>query len=67
MFKVKIGYAPDIMKEIFEPENRNYSFHHDFLMKPYNIRSVYYGTETAFFIGPKIWDTYLITAKVQPH
>ena len=56
MFKVKIGCGPDITKEIFEIENGNYNFRHDFLIKRCNIRSVYYGTETAF-IGPKIWDT----------
>ena len=32
MFKVKIGCAPDIMKEIFEIENRNYNFRHNFLI-----------------------------------
>ena len=57
MFKVKIGCAPKIMKEIFEIENRNYNFRHDVLIKWCNIRLVYYGTETASFIGPKIWNT----------
>ena len=57
MFKVKIGCDPNIMKEIFETDNRNYNFRHNFLIKRCNIRSVYYGTETASFIGPKIWDT----------
>ena len=57
MFKVKIGCAPNTMKEIFEIENRNYNFRHDFLIKRCNIRSVYYVTDTASFIGPKIWDT----------
>ena len=57
MFKVKIGCAPNIMKEVFEIGNRNYNFRHDFLIKQCDIRSVYYGTETASFIGPKIWNT----------
>ena len=57
MFKVKIGCGPGIMKEIFEIDNRNYNFRHDFLIKRCNIRSVYYGTETASFIGQKICDT----------
>ena len=56
MFKVKIGCASDFMKQIFEVERRNYNFRHDFLIKRCKIRSVYYGTETASFIGPKIWD-----------
>ena len=56
-FKVKIGCAPDIIKEIFEIDNRNYNFHHDFLINRCNIRSIYYGTETASFISPKIWNS----------
>ena len=56
-FKVKIGCAPDIIKEIFEIDNRNYNSRYDFLIKRCNIQSVYYGTETASFVGAKIWDT----------
>ena len=63
MFKVKIGCAPDNMKEIFEIENRNYNFRHDLLIKRCDIRSVYYSTETSSFIGPKIWDTLPNTCK----
>ena len=57
ILNVKIGCYPDIMKEIFEIENQNYNFSYDFSVKRCNIRSVYYGIETASFIGPKIWDT----------
>ena len=57
IFKVKIGCTPDIMKEFFEIENSNYIFHHDFLIQQCNIQSVYYGTETTFFIRPNMWDT----------
>ena len=45
------------MKEIFETDNQNYNFYHDFLIKRCNIRSVYYGTETASFFVPKKWNT----------
>ena len=54
------------MKEIFEIDNRNYNFRNDFLIKRHNGRSVYYGTETASLIGPKIWDI-LKAAKIQPY
>ena len=63
MFKVKIGCASDTMKEIFEIDNQNYNFRHDFLIKRCNIRSVYYGTKTASFTGPKICDTLLNSCK----
>ena len=55
MCQVKIGCTPGIRKEIFEIGTWNYDFHH-FLTKLCNIRSVYYGTATAFFIGRKIRD-----------
>ena len=61
MFKVKIGCVSDIMKEIFQIDNQNHNFRHDFLIKRCNIRSVHYGTKTASFTGPKIWNT------LQPH
>ena len=57
MFKLKIGSAHDVMEEIFEIDNRKYNFRHDFLIERCNIRLVYYGTETASFIGPKISNT----------
>ena len=41
MFKVNIGCASDIMKEIFEIDNQNHNFRHDFLIKRCTIRSVY--------------------------
>ena len=44
MFKVSIGCAPDIMKEIFEIVNQNYKFRHDFLIKRCNIRSGFFFT-----------------------
>ena len=57
MFKVKIACALDVMKEIFEIENRNFDFQQNFLIKRHNVRSLHYGTETASFTGPKILDT----------
>ena len=48
---------PDIIKEVFELDNRNYNLRHDFLIKRSKIRLVYYGNEIAFFIGPKMSET----------
>ena len=63
MFTVKIGSASDIIKEIFEIDNWNYNFRQDFLIKSCNIPLIYGGTETASFIGPKIWDTLANSCK----
>ena len=45
------------MKEIFEIYDRNYNFRHEFSIERHKVRSVYYGTDSASSIGPKIWDT----------
>ena len=37
MFRVKTGCAPDIRKEIFEIDNQNYNFRHDFLIKRHHV------------------------------
>ena len=57
MFKVKTGCANNITKEIFKIDNRYCNFQHDFFIKGHNVQSVYYGTETVSFVGPKIWNT----------
>ena len=57
MFKVKIGCTANILKEIFEIDDGNYNFRYDFLIKQHNTQLVYYGIETASFMGRNIWDT----------
>ena len=66
MFNVKIGFASNIMKEIFEIDNRNYNFRRDFLIERHNVESLYYGNETASSIGLKMLTLYLMAAKMQP-
>ena len=56
LFKVKIGVAPDIMKEIFEVEERPYNLRNNVFVKRSNVRTVRYGTETVSFLAPKLWD-----------
>ena len=45
------------MKHIFQIEDKPYKLRHKFLVKRNNVRSVNYGTNTASFIGSRIWDT----------
>ena len=62
MFKVKLGFAPQFMNDIFKKRNisddtmlsklRNPSEFYNFE----NPRSVRYGTETLRSLGPKIWN-----------
>lgn len=57
MFKVKVGIEPEIMNDIDQSKDKLYNLRHKFLVKSKNVRSVNYGTHTASFIGPRIWDT----------
>ena len=66
IFEVKIGCAPDIMKEVFEIDHWNYNFHFDFLVKQCNIRWIYYITETVSFICPKTSDNLPNSAVIYP-
>ena len=63
MFTVYNNIAPPIFTEIFNKRNRNYQLCHTshFLVPLY--RSVYNGTESLSFLGPKIWDIVPIELK----
>jgi len=60
MFKIRIGVAPELMKDIFEPcvqsnYNLRVSGSRDF--KSRSIKTVYYGESSLSFLGPKLWST----------
>ena len=58
IFKVKKGIAPTIMNNIFEFNDNPYSLRNDTdYFKSRNVRTVRYGIETAFFVGPRIWNS----------
>ena len=52
MFKVKVGIAPHIMKDIFQVEDKHFNLRHKFFVKSHNVRPVNYGTHTTSFFGP---------------
>jgi len=58
MFKIKIGVAPELMKDIFEPcVQSNYKFRGSRDFKSRSIKTVYYGESSLSFLGPKLWST----------
>ena len=63
MFKVYNNIAPPIITEIFNKRNPNYQLRHasHFSIPP--VRSVYNGTESLSFLGPKIWDIVITELK----
>ena len=63
MFKVYNNIAPPIFTEIFNKRNPNYQLRHTSHFSIPPVRSVYNGTESLSFLGPKIWDIVLTELK----
>ena len=56
MFKIHRGLSPDILREIFVPEISLYNLRRNNTFEKRQVHSVYHGTESLSFLGPKIWD-----------
>ena len=56
MFKIHKGMSPDILREIFVPKISFYNLHGNNTFERCQVHSVYHGTESLSFLGPKIWD-----------
>ena len=57
MYKVANKMSPEIMNEIFQlREKSHYNLHYtsEFIIPP--IHSVYHGSESVSYLGPKIWE-----------
>ena len=53
MFKVNVGIAPEIMKDIFQIEETPYNLRHKVLAKNSNVRSVNYGVHTTDLVATR--------------
>ena len=56
MFKVDNNIASPIFTEIFNDRNLNYQLRHILHFSILSVRSVYNGTESLSFLGPKVWN-----------
>ena len=56
MFKIHRGSSPDILREIFVPKKSLSNLHRNNTFERRQVHSVYHGTESLSFLGPKIWD-----------
>ena len=57
MYKVANDMSPDIMNEVFKITNTpHYNLRHKLHFSIDLIHSVCNGTESAFYLGPKIWE-----------
>ena len=59
MFKVSNKYSTSLMSDILDKRNNVYDFRNPSEFARRNIRSVFNGTESISFLGPKIWDIAL--------
>ena len=55
MFKVKNNLSPIFMKNVFPESTNPYNLRNAPVFKVSNIRTVYNGTETISYRGPKTW------------
>ena len=57
MYKTTKGLSPKVFTNTFTPSNKlNYNLHHITCFKLPLVNSVYNGTESIAFLGPKIWE-----------
>ena len=56
MFKICRGWSPDILIEIFVPKISLYNLSRNNTFERHQVHSIYLGTESLSFLGPKIWD-----------
>ena len=54
MFKVKNNITPEIMKELFAPKISPYNLRNKNSFKRRRVNSVWHGTESVSYRGPKI-------------
>ena len=56
VYKVKMGLAPQLVKELFPFSTDECNLRSTYEFKIENVKTVHYGTESLSFLGPKIWE-----------
>ena len=56
MYKVQKEISPIFMRDIFQLKESTYSLRHTSTFQTGNVRTVFNGTETISYLGPKIWE-----------
>ena len=67
MYKVRNDLSPKFMKSVFLLSDCGYNLRKGISFQTRNINTVYYGTETISFRGPKIWDIIPQNIKKSQH
>ena len=56
MFQIKHGQSPEIVSDIFAQTTQHYNFRQNQDFRIRSVKSVYHGSESIFYLGPKIWE-----------
>ena len=63
IFKIHRCLSPEILRETFVPETSSYNLRRNHTFEKRNVHSLYHGTESLSFLGPKIW--YLVPVELK--
>ena len=63
MFKIHRGLSPEIPRETFVSKTSPYNLWRNNTFEKRKVHSVYHGTESLSFLGPKIWDLVPVELK----
>ena len=65
LYKVAYGISPKIMRLVF-PTKPSIKYPWEDIFQTFNVRTVTWGTETLFHLGPKIWKIIPLKLKMIP-
>ena len=63
IFKIKHKQSPEIISDIFGQTTQHYSFRQNLDFKILSVESVYHGSESISYLGPKTWE--IVPAKIK--
>ena len=56
MFKVYLNISPPIFSEIFHRRDKNFNLRINSEFAMSNVRSIFHGSASISYLGPKIWE-----------
>ena len=63
LFKIPRVLSPEILREIFVFKASSYNLRRNNNFEKRQVHSIYHGTESLSFLGPKIWDLVPVELK----
>ena len=67
IFKTKLNISPEMLKELFSFNVRNYNLRSQSKLKQIKTNSAYFGSESLSSLAPKIWDLVPDNFKMKIH